>query len=298
MKQNDIGATIISFVVLFTMPLVHALMILMEHCSPRWHTLCRFRHGFVGLVMATIGVFAKGDTRQTLWGLFGGLLFWTGWVELYTFIMPGFGVKPLLDAASNIVTRPEYLIMPSSFGFWVMFMMLYIFSAKTGCDFIEWLQKVFFRNNQVRVTLHPMTRHTSIVTSVLNPMPFCGRAICCFCSVMMTTSWAITPLSRSLWLSVRSSLHSSCSNGCWKSAHGDIPSVFAISHGHRVLECRRNNRTLGLVHEDLDSSAAIRERDGHNILVVSWYSQNSDIQRQQEKEKWRCNKREPQDGTQ
>ena len=40
-----------------------------------------FMLGLVGLVMVIAGVFVKGDTRQTLWGLFGGLLFWTGWVE-------------------------------------------------------------------------------------------------------------------------------------------------------------------------------------------------------------------------
>jgi hypothetical protein len=179
------GKAIISFlVVLFTMPLGHALMILMEHCLPPVGIhYAAFAMGFVGLVMAIIGVFAKGDTRQTLWGLFGGLLFWTGWVEfIYVYYATRFGVKPLLDAAGNIVTRPEYLIMPSSFGFWVMFMMLYIFSAKTGCDFIEWLQKVFFRNNQVRVTLHPMTRHTSIVTFMeLNAVLWTCYLLLLFC---------------------------------------------------------------------------------------------------------------------
>ena len=69
-------------IVLFTMPLGHALMIFMEHVlsSTALH-YAAFTMGAVGLVMVIIGVFAKGDTRQTLWGLFGGLLFWTGWVE-------------------------------------------------------------------------------------------------------------------------------------------------------------------------------------------------------------------------
>lgn len=179
------GKTIIScLVVLFAMPLGHAMMILMEHyMSPVAMHYAAFSMGFVGLAITVVGVFVKGDTRQTLWGLFGGLLFWTGWVEfIYVYYATRFDVKPLLDAAGNIITRPEYLIMPSSFGFWVMFMMLYVFSAKTGCYFIEWLQKVFFRNNQVRVKLHPMTRNTSIVTFMeLNAVLWTCYLLLLFC---------------------------------------------------------------------------------------------------------------------
>ena len=75
-------ATASFLMVLFTMPLGHAVMILMEHFLDET-TLhySAFAMGFVGMLMVVAGVFAKGDTRQTLWGLFGGLLFWTGWVE-------------------------------------------------------------------------------------------------------------------------------------------------------------------------------------------------------------------------
>ena len=133
--------------VLFTMPLGHALMIFMEHVlsSAALH-YAAFSMGAVGLVMVIVGVFAKGDTRQTLWGLFGGLLFWTGWVEfIYVYYAHRYEVQPLLNAAGEVVTKPEYLIMPSSFGFWVMFMLIYLFSIKSGCDFFTYLQKVFFR---------------------------------------------------------------------------------------------------------------------------------------------------------
>lgn len=82
-SRKSVLTGITSFlIVLFTMPLGHALMICMEHMlsSTVLHYMA-FAMGAVGLMMAIIGVFAKGDTRQTLWGLFGGLLFWTGWVE-------------------------------------------------------------------------------------------------------------------------------------------------------------------------------------------------------------------------
>ena len=66
--------------VLFTMPLGHGLMIIMEHLmSETVLHYSAFVMGAVGMAMVIVGVFAKGDTRQTLWGFFGGLLFWTGW---------------------------------------------------------------------------------------------------------------------------------------------------------------------------------------------------------------------------
>ena len=37
-------------------------------------------------------------------------------------------------------SRPEYLIMPATFGMWVVVMLFYVFCTKTGCDFINWLQ--------------------------------------------------------------------------------------------------------------------------------------------------------------
>lgn len=58
--------------------------------------------------MVITGVFAKGDTQQTLWGLFGGLLFWTGWIEFIYDVLRTFvsGVQPLIvDGRSVSQTR-------------------------------------------------------------------------------------------------------------------------------------------------------------------------------------------------
>lgn len=82
-KKLYTGRAIASFLlVLFSMPLGHGLMIAMEKTMSESavHT-AGFLLGFVGLIMVIVGVFTKGDTRQTLWGFIGGLLFWTGWVE-------------------------------------------------------------------------------------------------------------------------------------------------------------------------------------------------------------------------
>ena len=89
------GKTIAAFfLVLFTMPLGHALMRVMEDTmTPHAVNVSAFIMGAVGLAIVIWGVFVKGDTKQTLFGLFGGLLFWTGWVEfLYGYFAARFGV--------------------------------------------------------------------------------------------------------------------------------------------------------------------------------------------------------------
>ena len=158
--------TLASFIlVLFTMPLGHALMIMMEKTMTTEAVhYAGFTMGFVGLIMVIIGVFVKGDTRQTLWGLIGGLLFWTGWVEfLFQYYAHRFGVQPEIENG-EIVTKPEYLILPASFGFWMMMMTMYIFSTRNGCNFITWIQKRLFGKRKNEIAFQPMTRHTSIVT--------------------------------------------------------------------------------------------------------------------------------------
>lgn len=170
---------ILSFLlVLFLMPLGHALMILMEKFMPEniLH-LSAFLLGALGVVITIIGIFSKGDTKQTLLGLIGGLLFWTGWIEfLLLYYARRFGTMALLSDGSlmnydkavelglDIATKPEYLIMPATFGFWVMFMLFYLFNIPTGCNFINWCQKVLFGKKKQKVIAKPMVRHTSLTT--------------------------------------------------------------------------------------------------------------------------------------
>ena len=176
--------TIASFLlVLFAMPLGHALMILMEKFMNEGAMhVAGFAMGFVGLVLVIVGVFVKGDTRQTLWGLFGGLLFWTGWVEfLFLYYARRYGVPPEIENGV-VVTKPEYLIMPASFGLWMMVMTMYVFSTKNGCDLITWIQKVCFRSKRKVVVVQPMTRHTSIVTFMeLNMILWAMYLLLMFC---------------------------------------------------------------------------------------------------------------------
>ncbi len=140
-KKPFIG--IIAFiVVLFTMPLGHAAMIIMEkvfgHEYIYWAALIV---GFLGLGLLIWGVITPKASKATFLGLFGGLFIWTGWVEFaYVYYANRYGVEPLI-VGGEVATKPEYLIMPSSIGFFVIFLLYYLFGTKTACTFFSWLQK-------------------------------------------------------------------------------------------------------------------------------------------------------------
>lgn len=178
------GRTLASFfLVLFTMPLGHALMMMMDRTmAPAAVHYAGFMMGFVGLIIVIVGVFVKGDTRQTLCGLFGGLLFWTGWVEfLFQYYANRYGTQPEI-VNGVMVTRPEYLILPATFGLWAMVMTLYIFCTRTGCNFINWWQRLFFGKRKAEIAARPMTRHVSIVTFMeLNMILWTSYLVLMFC---------------------------------------------------------------------------------------------------------------------
>ena len=195
-----LGKTIGSIlIILLLMPLGHALMIIMEHLlSPTVLHYSAFAMGFVGLVVTIWGVFVKGETKQTCFGITGALFFWTGWVEfLFAYYAQRYGVhcdlvgNGIVQTATEYVngigvnhtftingtplddftraqlkeirgSRPEYLIMPATFGMWMMFIVMYVFCTRTGCDFIRWIQN--HCGVKDRVELRPMAHHASIVT--------------------------------------------------------------------------------------------------------------------------------------
>lgn len=160
-------ATASFFLVLLMMPLGHAAMIIMEHTmSPIALHYGAFALGFIGLLVVVRSIYIKGDTRQTLFGLMGGMLFWTGWVEfLFQYYANRFGTQPQLDPISGeIVSKPEYLILPATFGIWMMIMVLYVYCCKTGCNFIRWWQKLLLGRKQNEVVTNRMTRHVGIIT--------------------------------------------------------------------------------------------------------------------------------------
>ena len=183
-KKKNWWKSIASFLlVLCTMPLGHAMMIIMENTMTPAAVHCSaFCMGLAGLLLVIGGVFVKGDTRQTVCGLIGGLLFWTGWVEfLFQYYATRWGTQPEMENG-EVVTRPEYLILPASFGLWMMVMMLYIFSTKNGCNFINWWQRMILRSHKNEIAARPMAHHTSIVTFMeLNMILWASYLLLMFC---------------------------------------------------------------------------------------------------------------------
>ncbi len=129
-------------IVLFTMPLGHAAMIVMEKTLGHGYIYqAAVLLGLLGLVLLVWGILSRDGTKATFLGLFAGLFIWTGWIEFaYVYYAHRFGVAPLIENG-QVVTKPEYLIMPSSVGFWAVAMIFYFFGTKTGCLFFNWFQR-------------------------------------------------------------------------------------------------------------------------------------------------------------
>lgn len=164
MKLTSPWTGILSFfIVLFMMPLGHAAMILMEKLIGGSHLyLSALLLGVAGVVVLLGGVFSRKETRATLAGLFGGLFVWTGWVEFaYVYYAHRFGVQPLVENG-EVVTKPEYLIMPSSIGLWAILMLFYIFNARTGCTMFNWIQRRLHCAPQPEAAPRPASRNPAM----------------------------------------------------------------------------------------------------------------------------------------
>lgn len=165
-KANNPLIGILSFlIVLFTMPLGHAAMILMEKFLGHDYVFYAAAFlGILGVVLLIYGIYNKKQTQATLLGLFGGLFVWTGWIEFgFVYYAHRFAVAPLMQNG-EIVTKPEYLIMPSSISFLSVMMLYYLFGIKTACPFFTWFQKVFKINKKCEIPLNK--KNTALVTFI------------------------------------------------------------------------------------------------------------------------------------
>lgn len=165
-KRHWIKAIVSIGIILVSMPLTHLVARQLKDGFSGTEQFCgALVLAFVGWAVVITGVFIKGDVKQTLCGLFGGMFFWMGGVDLlFTYYAKRFGAHPLIDPATGeIMSRPEYLLLPATFGFWAMIMLLYLFCTVNGCNFLNWWQRLFFGRYKKEIAARPMTRHTSIV---------------------------------------------------------------------------------------------------------------------------------------
>lgn len=166
-RKANWGKAVISIgVTLLAMPLTHILArALKDGTTGVEQFYAGMGMGAFGLLLVIIGVFIKGDARQSLLGLFGGMFYWMGAIDfLFMYFAERFGTRAQLDPVTGeVVSRPEYLLIPATFGFWAMVMMLYLFCTANGCNFLNWWQRLFFGKHKKEIASRPMTRHTSIV---------------------------------------------------------------------------------------------------------------------------------------
>lgn len=102
-------------VILGSMPMVHLVArVLKDNYDGTQLLGAGMAVGFVGLVMVVVGVFVKGQTRQTLLGLIGGMFYWTGWVDfLFMYYAHRWGTHAEIDPMTReVLSRPEISSAP------------------------------------------------------------------------------------------------------------------------------------------------------------------------------------------
>ncbi|GLB51062.1 hypothetical protein NBRC110019_01010 [Neptunitalea chrysea] len=123
------------------MPIGHALMVLNQQLLLDYKYTGAFCIGLLGVIALRSGFSVdKKKSTATLLGLLAGILVWTGWIEFsFVWIAEKIGTLPLTENGT-VVTKPEYLIMPSSLGLLGTFFLFYVFSYNK-CQFFNWIQK-------------------------------------------------------------------------------------------------------------------------------------------------------------
>ncbi|MBT3215940.1 MAG: hypothetical protein HOD97_00980 [Candidatus Marinimicrobia bacterium] len=134
-------------IVFLTMPIGHAVMILMENIFGENHQYnAAILLGLLGSVILFIGAKNEKENTGTWLGLFAGLFIWTGWVEFsFVFYANHLGVQPIIENG-EIVTKPEYLILPSSIGVLLASLLYFFFNKETRCHFFRWFHRNFTMN--------------------------------------------------------------------------------------------------------------------------------------------------------
>ncbi len=128
--------------VLLLMPVGHALMVFNEKVLGHNKLLGAAGIGFIGFLLLLWG-FKINEKKgmATLLGLLSGILIWTGWIEFsFVWIAEKQNVAPLIENG-EIATKPEYLVMLSSVGLLIAFLLLFLFT-QNKCSFFNWFQKL------------------------------------------------------------------------------------------------------------------------------------------------------------
>lgn len=152
-------------VVLLSMPIGHAVMVLMEIILGETYKYpAATGVGLAGVFLLFVGTGQRGGIHATWLGFLAGLLIWTGWVEFsYVYFAHRLGIADL-ERSGIIITQAEYLLMPSSVGVLLATSLYFFFRGETRCHFFRW----FHRN--LKMTMGKVSergyRNLAVITAI------------------------------------------------------------------------------------------------------------------------------------
>ena len=119
-------------------------MILIEHIfGSNYQYQAAFILGLLGFGLLIIAIKNHHETPSTWLGFFAGIFIWTGWVEFsFVYFANHLSIPPLMEGG-EVITKPEYLILPSSLGLLFAIIPYFFLRLESRCNFFNWFQKLF-----------------------------------------------------------------------------------------------------------------------------------------------------------
>ncbi|MBC8256238.1 MAG: hypothetical protein H8E85_02925 [Candidatus Marinimicrobia bacterium] len=144
LQKNPFTGITAFIIVLFVMPLGHTLMILIEYLfTNQYQFFAAFILGLLGFFLLILAIKKNNETPATWLGFFAGIFIWTGWVEFsFVYFAHHLEISPLIENG-EVVTKPEYLILPSSIGLMFAIIPYFLFRSETRCHLFNWFQRLF-----------------------------------------------------------------------------------------------------------------------------------------------------------
>ena len=142
MKKTPFVGILAFFVVLFTMPIGHMVMVLIESIfGHNYQYPAATVLGLIGVLFLFLGVRNKDENTSTWLGFFAGLFIWTGWIEFsFVYFASHLEIAPFIENG-EVATKPEYLLLPSSVGIFLATMLYFFFNKDTRCHFFRWFHR-------------------------------------------------------------------------------------------------------------------------------------------------------------
>ncbi|MEK7818373.1 MAG: hypothetical protein AAB255_01105 [Bacteroidota bacterium] len=149
---------ILTFIfVLFVMPLGHTLMILMQNIGgEKFQFLLAGFLGFFGIAILFFSL-NKKESPASFFGFISAIFVWTGWIEFaFVYFSQKLNIQ-IQHFPDGEMTKPEYLLLPSSIGLLGTLFFYFLFNKQSGCNFFVWITKYILRQN-----IEPINRKRNI----------------------------------------------------------------------------------------------------------------------------------------